>query len=359
MNRLIIALGTEQESILWCWGNPAEEQCQLQGALSAGESLPPEVSAAPVMVLVPGQRIVLRTVPFQGAPRLATAQALAFQCEEDLLEDVDELHWVILGNEGTRYALAGYRRSDMQNWLALLTSLGIRPTIMLPDVLAFPFNGRPTMQVLRDYVLFRHDKWSGYCLPQQWSLAQPDPRDQDQAATCVADLWQCASVELDKHSSLLQGEFAAAPQWRTSACWRYCLGLSLALGALAMGSFHYHQQTQALHQQIDQIHTQLFSGEKTPEKPLAVIKARIRMLQQNQQQAQFFELGQQLHQALLEQYQQHAHRLIFDAQNAELTLTLKTGQVQPFDHSNEQGNQVSLHKIAGENASMLTVKETP
>lgn len=355
MNRLIISLGGEQESILWCWGNPAEEQCQQHGELSAGESLPPEVRATTATVLVPGQQVVLRTVLFQGPPRLATAQALAFQCEEELLEDVDELHWVILGHEGTQYALAGYRRSDMQNWLARLTSLGIRPGMLLPDVLAFPFSDRPTVQVLREYVLFRHDKWSGYCLPQQWSVAH----DPDRAATPVAALWQCASVEFDKNTSLLQGEFAPAPQWRTCASWRYWGGLCLALGALAMGSFHYQQQAKSLHQQIDRIHTQLFSGEMTPEEPLAVIKARIRMLQQNQQQAQFFELGRQLRQALPGQYQQHAHRLKFDANNGELTLTLNTAQVPSFDHFNEQGNQVSLHKIAGENASMLTVKETP
>lgn len=359
--RLILSLGGSQDPILWCWGDPAAEQGQQQGELAVGESLPEELREAPTLVLIPGQQVVLRSAQFHGSARLAKAQTLAFQCEDELLEEVEELHWVILGHEGAQYALAGYRRTDMQNWLAVLASLGIRPGIILPDVLAFPYLGRPTRHVLRQYALFRDDKWSGYCLPQQWPLEQLGISP-SRAVTQVSTLWQCASTEFDKHTTLLKGDFAPRPQWRTSARWRLLAltaGLSLALSALAIGSLHYQQQAKAMRQQMAQIHAQLFPGEKTPPQPLAVIKARIKILQHRQQQPQFFTLGQQLRQALPAQYQNSTQRLKFDADNATLTLTLNTAEVAPFSRLNEQGNQVSLRSIAGENSAILTVQETP
>ncbi|HGM5491613.1 TPA: type II secretion system protein GspL [Serratia fonticola] len=359
-NRLILSLGGSQDPILWCWGNPAKEDYQRQGRLSAGESLPEEVRQAPATVLVPGQHVVLRTAQFHGSSRLAAAQTLAFQCEDELLEEVEELHWVILGHEGANYALAGYRRADMQNWLALLASLNIHPTIMLPDVLAFPYAGFPTRQRLRQHTLWRTDKWSGYCLPQHWSLPQLDIGHQYQASTDTAALWRCATTEVDNDTTLLKGEFTPSAQWRASGCWRYWAlnaGLVLALGALAMGCVHHYEQAKTLRQQMAQTHAQLFSGEKIPAQPLAVIKNRLRLLQHQQQQPQFFELAQQLRQALPAQYQNSLQRLKFDGDKAQLSITLNTTVTQPFNRVNEQGNQISLLPIAGENSAILTVKE--
>lgn len=360
--RLILSLGGSQEPILWCWGNPAKDDCQQQGQLFEGENLPEEVHAAPVVVLVPGQQVVLRTAQFHGSSRLATAQTLAFQCEDELLEEVEELHWVILGHEGASYALAGYRRTDMQSWLALLGSLNIRSAIMLPDVLAFPYTGQPTRQVLRQHALLRTGRWSGYCLPQHWSLPQLDISNQRQAVSDTSTLWRCAIAEVDNETTLLKGEFAPSAQWRTSGAWcPWALnsGLVLALSALAMGCFHQYEQAKTLHQQSVQTLTRLFTAEKMPIKPLASIKNRIKILQHKQQQPQFFELAQQLRLALPAQYQNGLQRLKFDGDNAELTITFNATAAQPFSRVNEQGNQISLQPIAGENSAILTVKENP
>lgn len=358
--RLILSLGGAQEPILWCWGNLANDDCQRQGQLSTGETLPEEVRQSPATVLVPGQHVVLRTAQCHGSSRLATAQTLAFQCEDELLEEVEELHWVILGHEGASYALAGYRRADMQNWLALLASLAIRPTVMLPDVLAFPYAGLPTRQQLRQYALWRTGKWSGYCLPQHWSLPRLDIGQQQQTVTDASALWRCATTEIDNGTTLLKGEFAPGAQWRAAGSWRYWAlnaGLALVLSALAMGCFHHYEQAKTLRQQMAEAHVQLFSGEKIPAQPLAAIKNRIRLLQHHQQQPQFFELAQQLRQALPAQYQNSLQRLKFDSDNAQLSLTLHATAAQPFSRVNEQGNQISLQPSAGENSAIFTVKE--
>lgn len=361
-SRLIVSLGEPQEPILWCFGSPAEPHSQQQGAGSPGEPLPIAGDDKETIVLVPNRYVVLRNAQFHGSPRLATAQALAFQFEDELLEDVEELHWVILGHEGTNYALAGYRHTDMQNWLALLKPLGVQPDIIVPDVLAFPYTDAHKIYVLHQYALFRNGRWSGYGLPQGWPLEQLDAVAKG-ACSDAADattLWHCATTEFDQGMTLLQGKFASRAPWPRGLSWQgvaLSAGLVLMLGALTFGGLQYRHQSQVMQQQTAQIHAQLFGGEKIPPHPLTAIKKRIKALQHRQQQPQFFELGQQLRQALPTQYQNTVQALQFDATHAELTLTLNTADVEPFSHINEQGNQVSLQKIVQEDAAKLTVKE--
>lgn len=358
MKRLILLLGDVQEPVLWCWGDPSQTQYQLQGECLPGETLPNEVLGSSTLVLVPGQRVVLRTTQFQGPTRLAKAQSLAFQCEDELLEDVEELHWVILGQKGADYTLAGYRSSDMQQWLTRLASLGIQPTTVLPDILGFPYNEQPGTHVLRQHALFRNGEWSGYCLPRHWQLGVEEPLGVSQDTDT---LWHCAATEFDNSVTLLKGKFSPCPPWRSGAFWLRWMpaaGLLLTLCALVFGGISYQQQAKLLQQQIAQIHAYTFSDGKIPPQPLVAIEKRIKILQ-HQQQPRFFTLGQQLRQALPAQSTAHARTLTFDADLAELTLTLDTVETTPFSHLNEQGNQVSLQKMPGENTVKLTVKEMP
>jgi len=48
--------------------------------------------------------------------------------------------------------------------------------------------------------------------------------------------------------------------------------------------------------------------------------------------------------------------LTFDADSAQMTLTFRSGAVQPFRRLNDQGNQISLQKAQEENMAILTVK---
>lgn len=369
--RLILLLGEEeQHPIIWCWGDPAEPQEQQSGELAAGETLPDEISASPAIVLIPSHRVILRSTHFPGSSRLASAETLVFQCEEELLQDVEALHWVILGHEGEHYALAGYQRSDMQQWLLLLAQLGIQPTTLLPDVLAFPYQEQPSVHTVRNYHLFRTGKWSGYALPQHWPLEQLDIGYQgfspvtvstDRITTDKHPLWECATGKFDKKMTLLQGEFTPPSAWRNSSSLRNRLlgaSLSLVLGMLILGGIHYQQHHHAVRQQITQVHHHFF-GDKVPPQPLAVMQDQATTLQLWQQQPQFFELAQQLRQALPAQYNNNLHSLNFDAANAELALTFKTLDTTSFSQLNELGNLVSLQKIAGEDLAILTVKETP
>lgn len=361
-NRLILLLGDRQQPIFWCWGDPADPEPQKQGELFLGDTLPDEIRDTRTTVLIPGYRVVLRHTQYHGPARLASAQTLIYQCEDELLEEVEDLHWVILGHEGINYFLVGYRRTDMQNWLSLLTQFGIKPAILLPDVLAFPYQRQPTTRFLRQYGLFRTGKYSGYCLPQHWPLEHIEAEHISfismTAATETITLWQCALTEFDNNMTLLQREFASFLPWWRRSTWRKGMcgaGLLFTLVGLAIGGFGYQQQNAVIQQKIAALHHQFF-GEKIPSQPLTAIQQQIALLQRWRQQPQFFELGQQLYQALPREYKNNFLTLTFSAEQAELTFTFPLVEVTPFSRLNEQGNQVSLQKVAGTDMALFTIR---
>lgn len=362
-HQLILLLGERQQPVLWCWGDPADPEPQKQGEWFPGETLPSEIRDARTIVLIPGHRVVLRNTQYHGPARLASAQTLIYQCEDELLEEVEDLHWVILGHEGINYFLVGYRRTDMQHWLSQLNQLGIEPAILLPDVLAFPYQGQPTMRFLRQYALFRTGEYSGYCFPQYWPLEHLEAEHivftPMTAATETITLWQCALTEFDNSMTLLQKEFSPSLFWPRRMAWRDALGgvgLLLILSGLAIGGFDYQQQNTVIQQKIVAFHHQVF-GEKIPSQPLIALQKRATLLQRWQQQPQFFELGQQLRHMLPREYTNNFRTLTFSAEQAELALTFPAVEVTPFNRLNEQGNQVSLQKVIGTDMVLLTIRD--
>lgn len=124
---LVLALGEAGTPILWCQGDPAEPQWRHAGAGlpdTLPASLPIKASQCTVLVCVPGQSVTLQRVSFTGPRRAATPLALAYQCEDNLLEETEQLHWVILGRQEESYALAGYRHVDMQRLAVTIGALG-------------------------------------------------------------------------------------------------------------------------------------------------------------------------------------------------------------------------------------------
>lgn len=93
------------------------------------------------LIVVPGQDVLLTAaiVPTRNRQRIATA--LPFLLEEQLANDVDELHFAIgqRAADGTVHtAVVAHER--MNAWLEALRAAGIEPDAMVPDVLAIPYN---------------------------------------------------------------------------------------------------------------------------------------------------------------------------------------------------------------------------
>jgi general secretion pathway protein L len=357
---LVLALGDAETATLWCHGDPDELQWRQAGALLSQTALPIDVSQCRVLVCVPGQLVTLQRVLFTGPSRAATPLALAYQCEDQLLEEVEQLHWVILGRQEEKYALAGYRHADMQRWLSQLAGWGIRPDRLLPDTLCGPIDESHFYR-WQGRLLCRTSPWSGYSLPPHWPLPAADTTVWDAVPLSPCDvLWERARGEANTSASLLQSKYKPVPRWQRNPIWRHwpaVAGAALMLGALAAGGLHYRYQTGQTVQQRDALYQRLFAGQPLVPDPLAKSASYLRTLQEAKSPSQFFDLAAQAQQALKGISGQRVMGLAFDADKSVLTLRLQGTALQPFSKINDQGNTLEMRVDPGNLQGTLTLRE--
>ncbi len=102
------------------------------GTGALGDAVP-EIAERPVIVLVPGTEVLTSfvSIPVKGARLLA---ALPYALEDQLADDVDNLHFAPgKRGENGRLPVAVVARHEMQVWLDLLASAGIKPARLVPE----------------------------------------------------------------------------------------------------------------------------------------------------------------------------------------------------------------------------------
>lgn len=119
------------------------------------------------VVLVPSEDILLTQVNIKARNREQLVRAIPFALEEDLAEDVEQLHFA----PGPRHADGHYpvavvSRALMAQWLAQLNAAGLVPQALIPDVLALPpaADGGWSLLLENDRALLRTDLFGGFTL---------------------------------------------------------------------------------------------------------------------------------------------------------------------------------------------------
>ncbi|CAI2092038.1 Type II secretory pathway, component PulL [Serratia ficaria] len=356
---LLVSLNDSQESILWCWGDPTQEHYTRTGECFSSNDFPQELAGSPTVVLLPSLNMVLRSVEYPGNPRSVNAEALAYQCEEALLEEVDDLHWVILRREGSCYLIAGYRHADMARWLERLPCPQQQIISVLPDVAALPWKGEPAAYRLRGARLFSSGPGVGYSLPLSWEVERTDSDGGLVSGSDADTLWHCAAANFSRSSTLLKGAFAARPRWRRAGFWHRWLPITacfLLLCILLLATFNEKMQATHREQQISQVYTQLFSDKKLPQQPEKFIAGLVSKIKMQAVQPQFFSFGEQLLEALPENNQYALVALHFDKEQAEIITTVKSTSLEPGEHINNYGNKVLVKSVKDESPLFFTIE---
>jgi general secretion pathway protein L len=129
---VVIRLHAEDHTVEWVL---ADSNGTLRGRMATGnlEQAAVEIGERAVIVLVPALDVLTTTVniPARSSARIRTA--LPFALEEDLADDVDELHFASgTKQENGRLPVAIVAREKMDAWLERLREAGIEPAIMTP-----------------------------------------------------------------------------------------------------------------------------------------------------------------------------------------------------------------------------------
>lgn len=214
-----------------------------------GEGTPPAAvlaSGGQVLVLVPGEDVLLIHASLPPGSPARLAQVLPYALEDQVLDDVESLHFVAgPQREDGQHAVAVVARERMQAWQDVLGAAGIAADRMVPDFLAVPLDGGKACALLDgEHCLVRLAADKGFaCATEQlpnWlgtgldldlipvtASAEPQvPAGYDwQVLRSMSALDALsAGTELDSGLNLLSGAFAPhhrrAPQrrlWRLAA----------------------------------------------------------------------------------------------------------------------------------------------
>ena len=155
-------------------GPPQSGPLSLAAARTAGRR---------VCVLVPGTDVLLAEpeVPAKGSAKLP--QLVPYALEENLADDIDELHFAIgkRAGESSRTPVAVVARALLEEWLTTLRSSGLEPEAVYVDSDLLPHNPGQAVALLEgDIVVVRPPSGSPVTLPadalgQALEIAQAAP----------------------------------------------------------------------------------------------------------------------------------------------------------------------------------------
>jgi len=92
-----------------------------------------------VIVLVPAEEVLLATIQMKTRNRQQLVKAIPFALEEDLAEDVVNLHFALGARWGDdEYPVCAVAKTRMDSWSEELTAAGIVPQVLIPELLALP-----------------------------------------------------------------------------------------------------------------------------------------------------------------------------------------------------------------------------
>ena len=140
------------------------------GALAeVGAELKAAAAGYRVVVVVPGEQVLLCRVAIPGQQRRLLAQAVPYALEDQLAADVETLHFAFgqVGKEngGDEVAVAVIDRALMDEWLARLRVAGLNPYALVSETLLLPWQaGQWQLVCSGSRCLLRTGEQSGFAV---------------------------------------------------------------------------------------------------------------------------------------------------------------------------------------------------
>ncbi|WP_066014430.1 type II secretion system protein GspL [Endozoicomonas atrinae] len=235
------------------------------------------IAAMTATVLVPAARVTLHTLSLQGRLTPAVRQSLPWRLEEELSDDVEDLHFAILHHGDNQAHLAVMQQADMAQWQGWLMDAGVISKRWVPDALMLPVEeNQCRLLTIDDLIIARYGQWQIAACESQWltlfmeglKKEQPELEFSEAELHSASPLTLLAPQASNTQLNLLQGQWQPASPWhqRLLPWWSSALMASLLFIMLTVNSVldtHQLEQTAASYQQqANGIYQQLFPGER-------------------------------------------------------------------------------------------------
>ena len=322
------------------WLNP--DRAGVGAALPGAADLR---GADQVVVLAPAEAVTLTRVSLPPVNPARRAQVLPFALEDQVLDDVESLHFVAAdrADGDGRHAVAIVARQSMQAWLALLAEQDIAPDVLVPDCLAVPLQDRAPMVLIEGgRAMLRLTADQGFACAagqvRQWlpNGVEPDTLSGDSPAKALA-----RGLELESGINLLDGDFAPrhrhAPQrrlWRVAAI---LAGLAMVIGLLAQLTSvlrlkHANAQAET---QIQQRYQALFPDSPPVPDPVARVRSELQRLGGGSGDAGLLQVLAQAA-PILASHDFRLHMLGLEYRNHTLELSVRAPDLANLDRLRER-----------------------
>jgi len=264
-----------------------------------------------VVVLVPGEDVVLLETRIPGRNRQRLLRVIPFALEEQLAGDVDDLHFApgeALGDD--RYAVAVVERQQMDAWAEQLRDAGISAHQWVPETLAVPRVEAGWGVLPEDErVLVRSGDFSGFggeadSLPVMVSLLAGSDRLPEKACLFGAAALDIVGIQVERDDSqlqtldilargwsqgpvidLLQGAYSRREEWgRLLRPWKATAVLFVAavlVAGVTTGVNYYRlaEEQVKLSVDIEALYKQTFPSARRIVNPRAQMEQQLKQLQ--------------------------------------------------------------------------------
>ncbi|MGL5800294.1 MAG: type II secretion system protein GspL [Plesiomonas sp.] len=207
---LIIRLPAEATGkVNWLLWSKEQQKQLVGGELANTEALTQlgDYQQYPLWVLIPGHQVSVRRCTL---PKGATKQAkslLPVLLEDELAEDIDDLHFALLHRSGNDAHVAIVQRQKIEQWLTWLAAADLKAQRLLPDWLALPLhkNAISALQLQNDWLVRQHE-WQGFTaeevlLPSLFSAINCTAECKVAAEALATESSTTDSDPLDNHST--------------------------------------------------------------------------------------------------------------------------------------------------------------
>ncbi|ABZ78706.1 general secretion pathway protein L [Shewanella halifaxensis HAW-EB4] len=365
--RLFIRLGqTAEQPCSWLVWSEQEQEIIGSGELSDASALSTLTERAgnrAVDILVPASSITLTQVELPEKSQRQAVKALPFMLEENLAQNVDELHFVTGPRNGDALSIAVVAHEQMQAWLEWLSDAGLKAKCIVPDCLALPLAecDWAAMSFGKE-ILLRTGEGSGVSLSQSWlDVALPQLLTvADNAQTTVAGYTelQLAGTEvkvqpldlpmlvlargvLNAPMNLLSGVYKPKKEygkhltlWRNTAI-AFAVVIVLALVNKGLNIHQMNSDADALQAQSEQIYKQVVPGSSRVVNLRSQMGSYVRTLQGGGSGSEFFVMLKGMQDAFAQVPALKPTTLRFDSNRNEIRMQVTAKNYEQIEKFKE------------------------
>jgi len=169
---LTVRLSSQKEATIpWLVWSSTQQEVIASGEISGWDQLSELSSYAEqrqTLVLISASDVVLSQVELPAGANRQLESMLPYLVEDEVAQDVDDMHFTILRKTGNVVDVAGIDRNLLQACLSELASIGMDVKRVVPDVLAVPVGeGLSALQIGAEWII-RKGEFEGLCVEADW-----------------------------------------------------------------------------------------------------------------------------------------------------------------------------------------------